>query len=54
MLDPDLATVLANPDDDAPRRRLAERLRAAGGPRGRFFEVQLQLAGLPRRAVGRP
>lgn len=39
-----LAAVLATPDDDAPRRGLADWLVRRKNPRGRFIQVQLELA----------
>lgn len=39
------AAVIAHPDDDEPRRRLAARLVEKGDPRGELILVQLRLAG---------
>jgi uncharacterized protein (TIGR02996 family) len=36
--------ICADPDDDVPRRALADRLRERGDPRGRFIELQLRVA----------
>jgi len=57
MADPNEALrrrILARPDDDAPRRELAARWRAAGDARGEFVDVQLALAALPRWHPDRP
>ncbi|MCK5943276.1 MAG: hypothetical protein KAI24_14950 [Planctomycetes bacterium] len=49
-----LAQILADPDDDAPRRELAACWSRRGDPRGAFVTAQLQLAALPRWHPDRP
>lgn len=45
------AQILASPDDDAPRRVLADLLADRGDPRGEFIAVQLELARAPTAAL---
>jgi uncharacterized protein (TIGR02996 family) len=44
--------VLARPDEDAPRRVLADALQQRGDPRGELIALQCQLAGIPEDERG--
>ncbi|MBX3158703.1 MAG: TIGR02996 domain-containing protein [Deltaproteobacteria bacterium] len=48
-----LDVVLADPDDEAPRRVLADWLDERGDPRGELITLQCELARIPAAEVGR-